>query len=151
MNKVIKLLHQYFTGRQRIDFQEKKQNLSKSQQKKIKNKMKKPNSLPSRLHQHGNMNLTEEEMEIERASSAAIHSLSIQLLDLMHTLHTRAATIYKSWAEEEQVYLDPSDSIDACTNALWVKCWCPLLQGKLCRKLSFVTFIIFYFIKYMKL
>jgi brefeldin A-resistance guanine nucleotide exchange factor 1 len=66
---------------------------------------------------------------IIEGTAAGIHSLSIQLLDLMHTLHTRAASIYKSWAEEEQSYQDPNDSVDAGINALWLKCWCPLLQG----------------------
>ncbi|KAJ8022774.1 Golgi-specific brefeldin A-resistance guanine nucleotide exchange factor 1 [Holothuria leucospilota] len=56
------------------------------------------------------------------------HSLSIQLLDLMHTLHTRAASIFSSWAEEEQRE-GRSRTVDAGTSALWVKCWCPLLQG----------------------
>jgi hypothetical protein len=41
----------------------------------------------------------------------------------------QASSIYKSWAEEEQSYQDPNDSVDAGINALWLKCWCPLLQG----------------------
>ena len=68
-----------------------------------------------------------------------IHFL-LQLLDLMHTLHTRAATIFSSWAEEERelcasaeprpVYLEGvAERIDAGTSSLWTKCWCPLLQG----------------------
>ena len=60
-----------------------------------------------------------------------------QLLDLMHTLHTRAATIFSSWAEEErhrlaeprEPYLEGLPGIDAGTSTLWTKCWCPLLQG----------------------
>ncbi|XP_072165610.1 Golgi-specific brefeldin A-resistance guanine nucleotide exchange factor 1-like [Diadema setosum] len=55
-------------------------------------------------------------------------ALSIQLLDLMHTLHTRAASIFSSWAEEEQRE-GQQVTIDAGASALWVKCWCPLLQG----------------------
>ncbi|VDI44231.1 golgi-specific brefeldin A-resistance guanine nucleotide exchange factor 1 [Mytilus galloprovincialis] len=113
-------------GRQRILLPEKKPKMTKNQHKKSKHKMKKSNSSPSRLHQ--NINVSDEEGEVE-GTAAGIHSLSIQLLDLMHTLHTRAASIYKSWAEEDKVYQDPNDSIDAGTNALWVKCWCPLLQG----------------------
>ena len=80
-----------------------------------------------------------------------------QLLDLMHTLHTRAATIFSSWAEEQhlpdepdalededdtvrspshpsqpapQPYMVGYESIDAGTSTLWSKCWCPLLQGQ---------------------
>ncbi|XP_064536174.1 Golgi-specific brefeldin A-resistance guanine nucleotide exchange factor 1 isoform X1 [Drosophila montana] len=47
--------------------------------------------------------------------------LSIQLLDLMYTLYTRTAQIFRWWAEE------------GCTvpqsAALWTSGWCPLLQG----------------------
>ena len=34
--------------------------------------------------------------------SSEYHHVSLQLLDLMHTLHTRAAQIHYSWAEETQ-------------------------------------------------
>lgn len=44
----------------------------------------------------------------------------IQLLDLMHTLHTRTAQIYRWWAEESGDVQQPS---------LWTVGWCPLLQG----------------------
>lgn len=47
--------------------------------------------------------------------------IAIQLLDLMHTLHTRTAQIFRWWAEE-------GGSIPQCT-ALWSQGWCPLLQG----------------------
>nr|XP_039272742.1 Golgi-specific brefeldin A-resistance guanine nucleotide exchange factor 1-like isoform X2 [Styela clava] len=72
------------------------------------------------------------------------HTISLQLLDLMHTLHTRAASIYSSWAEEEKrrltelkTELDETDvatetkepKINAEASTLWDKCWCPLLQG----------------------
>lgn len=45
-------------------------------------------------------------------------SLALQLLDLMHTLHTRASQIYK------QTTTDANAS-----SILWYKCWCPILQG----------------------
>ncbi|XP_033108209.1 Golgi-specific brefeldin A-resistance guanine nucleotide exchange factor 1-like [Anneissia japonica] len=51
-----------------------------------------------------------------------------QLLDLMHTLHTKAATIFNSWAEEQHKSGE-LHTVDAGASALWVKCWCPLLQG----------------------
>lgn len=54
----------------------------------------------------------------------------LQLLDLMHTLHTRAATIYSSWAEEQQHLETSEKKIEANSRALWINCWCPLLQGK---------------------
>lgn len=69
----------------------------------------------------------------------------MQLLDLMHTLHTKAAVIYNSWAQEpsaactavatdDQLHnsqhdVGPSEEVDAGTSALWMHCWCPLLQG----------------------
>ncbi|GLH14697.1 Golgi-specific brefeldin A-resistance guanine nucleotide exchange factor 1 [Gryllus bimaculatus] len=48
------------------------------------------------------------------------HQVSIQLLDLMHTLHTRTAQIFRWWAEE---------SGDPDFTSLWARGWCPLLQG----------------------
>lgn len=47
--------------------------------------------------------------------------ISIQLLDLMHTLHTRTAQIFKWWAEEGGTV--------AKDTSLWTQGWCPLLQG----------------------
>jgi brefeldin A-resistance guanine nucleotide exchange factor 1 len=46
---------------------------------------------------------------------------AIQLLDLLHTLHTRAASISTSWAEEGE----SSVRIES----LWETAWCPLLQA----------------------
>ncbi|XP_047109298.1 Golgi-specific brefeldin A-resistance guanine nucleotide exchange factor 1 isoform X1 [Schistocerca piceifrons] len=46
--------------------------------------------------------------------------VSIQLLDLMHTLHTRTAHIFQWWAEENG---------DTDITSLWGQAWCPLLQG----------------------
>lgn len=48
-------------------------------------------------------------------------AISIQLLDLMHTLHTRTAQIFRWWAEE-------SGSLPQCST-LWSLGWCPILQG----------------------
>ena len=60
----------------------------------------------------------------------------------MHTLHTRAATIFSAWAQEQQKeksedevpvpkepYMVGFESAETATGALWAKCWCPLLQG----------------------
>lgn len=88
-------------------------------------KMKKSSSSPSHLQ---TMCVSDDEGEDE-GTAGGLASLSIQLLDLMHTLHTRAATIFTSWAEEEQS-TEERESIDACHSALWIKCWCPLLQGR---------------------
>lgn len=52
----------------------------------------------------------------------------------MHTLHTRAASIYSSWAEEEKKRTESDGAsgvptVTAEASNLWDKCWCPLLQG----------------------
>lgn len=62
-----------------------------------------------------------------------------QLLDLMHTLHTKAAAIFTGCVQEAEAARAAADSashssltteeIDAGTSALWITCWCPLLQG----------------------
>jgi brefeldin A-resistance guanine nucleotide exchange factor 1 len=110
--------------------------------KEQENKMKKSKSSPSHLqHVH--------ESDDERDNDD-YHSISIQLLDLMHTLHTRAASIFSSWAEEEKsrsaddgnegFYIDTEQQegvkITAEASTLWIKCWCPLLQGMLLHNYS---------------
>ncbi|XP_078387054.1 Golgi-specific brefeldin A-resistance guanine nucleotide exchange factor 1 isoform X5 [Cetorhinus maximus] len=64
---------------------------------------------------------------------ASYHTVSLQvsqdLLDLMHTLHTRAASIYSSWAEEQRHLESAGRKIEADARTLWANCWCPLLQG----------------------
>ncbi|XP_078316966.1 Golgi-specific brefeldin A-resistance guanine nucleotide exchange factor 1-like isoform X2 [Crassostrea virginica] len=115
-------------GRKRIPAfprQQKVQNKhSHKKSKRDVGKMKKSSSSPSHLQA---MCMSDDEGEDE-GTAGGLASLSIQLLDLMHTLHTRAATIFTSWAEEEQS-AEERESIDACHSALWIKCWCPLLQG----------------------
>lgn len=88
-------------------------------------KMKKSQSSPSHL---SNMHDSDEEKEVT-------DGVSVQLLDLMHTLHTRAAAIFSSWAQAEpaetrEPYMVGFESADTATGALWSKCWCPLLQGQ---------------------
>ncbi|XP_011790969.1 PREDICTED: golgi-specific brefeldin A-resistance guanine nucleotide exchange factor 1 [Colobus angolensis palliatus] len=63
---------------------------------------------------------------------ASYHTVSLQLLDLMHTLHTRAASIYSSWAEEQRHLETDGQKIEADSRTLWAHCWCPLLQGIAC-------------------
>lgn len=50
----------------------------------------------------------------------------------MHTLHTRAASIYSSWAEEQRHLETGGRKIEADSRTLWAHCWCPLLQGIAC-------------------
>ncbi len=48
-------------------------------------------------------------------------TIAIQLTELMHTLYSRIAQIFRWWAEESGAMLQGS--------ALWSQGWCPLLQG----------------------
>ncbi|XP_061601768.1 Golgi-specific brefeldin A-resistance guanine nucleotide exchange factor 1 isoform X2 [Cololabis saira] len=75
---------------------------------------------PSRSHS---------EDEEDEGVPASYHTVSLQLLDLMHTLHTRAASIYSSWAEEQRHLEASGRRIEADSQTLWGSCWCPLLQG----------------------
>nr|XP_020646816.1 Golgi-specific brefeldin A-resistance guanine nucleotide exchange factor 1 isoform X1 [Pogona vitticeps] len=87
----------------------------------------------SSQHQHRSPDEDEDEDE---SVPASYHTVSLQvsqdLLDLMHTLHTRAATIYNSWAEEQHHLEAEENKIEADSRTLWANCWCPLLQGIAC-------------------
>ncbi|KAK7901666.1 hypothetical protein WMY93_018435 [Mugilogobius chulae] len=104
------------------------------------------NQRPSRSHS---------DEEEDEGVPASYHTVSLQLLDLMHTLHTRAASIYSSWAEEQRHHeaegrraeeqrhhqaegrraeeqrhhQAEGRRIEADSQTLWSSCWCPLLQG----------------------
>lgn len=105
---------------------EKKYHHKSSRPKKENHRAKRSQSAQNQLNQS---HYSDEENENETLA-AGLHSLSIQLLDLMHTLHTRAASIFSYWAEEGNTSGENSDgTIDAGTSTLWAKCWCPLLQG----------------------
>ncbi|XP_048361190.1 Golgi-specific brefeldin A-resistance guanine nucleotide exchange factor 1 isoform X6 [Sphaerodactylus townsendi] len=73
-----------------------------------------------------------DEEEEDESIPASYHTVSLQLLDLMHTLHTRAANIYSSWAEEQHHLEAAGKKIEADSQTLWANCWCPLLQGIAC-------------------
>ncbi|XP_077786805.1 Golgi-specific brefeldin A-resistance guanine nucleotide exchange factor 1 isoform X2 [Podarcis muralis] len=85
--------------------------------------------------QHQHRSASDEDDEDE-SIPASYHTVSLQvsqdLLDLMHTLHTRAATIYSSWAEEQHHLEAAGKKIEADSQTLWANCWCPLLQGIAC-------------------
>ncbi|XP_071808203.1 Golgi-specific brefeldin A-resistance guanine nucleotide exchange factor 1-like isoform X2 [Asterias amurensis] len=100
-----------------------RKNSKLSRNQKHKKNMAKTNSVPEKMSLMCDLEDGEDE-----GPPGGYHSLSIQLLDLMHTLHTRAASIFSSWAEEEQKD-GAGSTIDAGASALWIKCWCPLLQG----------------------
>lgn len=59
--------------------------------------------------------------ELGAAATVATYQQSpIQLLDLMHTLHTRIAQVFRWWAEEG----NGTENV-----SLWLHVWRPLLQG----------------------
>jgi brefeldin A-resistance guanine nucleotide exchange factor 1 len=55
---------------------------------------------------------------IQQSIKQEYQTLSLQLLDLMHTLHITASQIYKQIPSDQTV-----------SSVLWYKCWCPILQG----------------------
>ncbi|XP_028628512.1 Golgi-specific brefeldin A-resistance guanine nucleotide exchange factor 1 isoform X2 [Grammomys surdaster] len=90
---------------------------------------------PRASNQHATRGGHSDEEEDEGVP-ASYHTVSLQvsqdLLDLMHTLHTRAASIYSSWAEEQRHLETGGQKIEADSRTLWTHCWCPLLQGIAC-------------------
>ncbi len=56
-------------------------------------------------------------------------TISTQLLDLLDTLHIKAATVFSQWAEEQQRISHQSELVDSAVSNLWSRCWCPILQG----------------------
>ncbi|XP_055475114.1 Golgi-specific brefeldin A-resistance guanine nucleotide exchange factor 1-like isoform X2 [Psammomys obesus] len=86
---------------------------------------------PRASNQHATRGGHSDEEEDEGVP-ASYHTVSLQLLDLMHTLHTRAASIYSSWAEEQRHLETGGRKIEADSRTLWAHCWCPLLQGIAC-------------------
>ncbi|KFZ57350.1 Golgi-specific brefeldin A-resistance guanine nucleotide exchange factor 1, partial [Podiceps cristatus] len=103
-----------------------------SKSSRLKKKPKESSTRRSRvLSQH--QAHTHSDEDEDESIPASYHTVSLQvsqdLLDLMHTLHTRAATIYSSWAEEQRHLETPGRKIEADSRTLWSNCWCPLLQG----------------------
>ncbi|XP_065652483.1 Golgi-specific brefeldin A-resistance guanine nucleotide exchange factor 1 isoform X4 [Hydra vulgaris] len=91
----------------------------------------------------------EDEVEFNENTGNIYDAISLQLLDLMYALHTNASGILGNmqwndyqdkqqaelkarWSSKESIDQLPStfkaDS-DNAMSLLWVKCWCPLLQG----------------------
>ncbi|KAM6390787.1 Golgi-specific brefeldin A-resistance guanine nucleotide exchange factor 1 isoform 1-T1 [Pluvialis apricaria] len=103
-----------------------------SKSSRLKKKPKESSTRRSRvLSQH--QAHTHSDEDEDESIPASYHTVSLQvsqdLLDLMHTLHTRAATIYTSWAEEQRHLETAGRKIEADSRTLWSNCWCPLLQG----------------------
>lgn len=53
-------------------------------------------------------------------------TISIQLLDLLDTLHNKAASVFTEWAAEQR---QSNANVDSVVSHLWSRCWCPILQG----------------------
>ncbi|XP_021254671.1 Golgi-specific brefeldin A-resistance guanine nucleotide exchange factor 1 isoform X1 [Numida meleagris] len=103
-----------------------------SKSSRLKKKPKESSTRRSRvLSQH--QTHTHSDEDEDESIPASYHTVSLQvsqdLLDLMHTLHTRAASIYSSWAEEQRHLETSGRKIEADSRTLWSNCWCPLLQG----------------------
>ncbi|XP_050815865.1 Golgi-specific brefeldin A-resistance guanine nucleotide exchange factor 1 isoform X11 [Gopherus flavomarginatus] len=112
----------------------------KSQEKRVKShkydsksnrfkKKPKENSLRRSRASSQHQSHSHSDEDDDESVPASYHTVSLQLLDLMHTLHTRAATIYSSWAEEQRHLEAAGKKIEADSQTLWSNCWCPLLQG----------------------
>lgn len=50
-------------------------------------------------------------------------------MDLLDTLHTKAASIFTQWSEEQRRISQQPELLDSVVSNLWSKCWCPILQG----------------------
>ncbi|XP_066992463.2 Golgi-specific brefeldin A-resistance guanine nucleotide exchange factor 1 [Anabrus simplex] len=87
--------------------------------RKKKELRKREDSYKTRSSQHSSNPYDADESDSEELPGG-YHQVSIQLLDLMHTLHTRTAQIFRWWAEENG---------DTDFTSLWAQGWCPLLQG----------------------
>lgn len=92
---------------------------------------------------------SEDDIEFDENTSNIYDAISLQLLDLMYALHTNAskilgnitwtdfaerqtAEIKARWSSKESIDQLPSTfrgESDDEMSLLWVKCWCPLLQG----------------------
>ncbi len=68
--------------------------------------------------------------EDEDDSLGSYETISLRLLDLLDTLHNKAASIFTSWSEEKlRNPVQIVTIVDINTSVLWSKCWCPILQG----------------------
>ncbi|XP_050527840.1 LOW QUALITY PROTEIN: Golgi-specific brefeldin A-resistance guanine nucleotide exchange factor 1-like [Daktulosphaira vitifoliae] len=89
----------------------------KNLQRKLNVKSKKNNKVLNKSKYSSQYDADDSDSEDIPSSYSQV---SIQLLDLMHTLYTSTAEIYRCWAEENP---------DIELASLWNLGWCPLLQG----------------------
>lgn len=52
-------------------------------------------------------------------------------MDLLDTLHMKAASIFIQWSDEQRriSQQQSGELVDSVVSKLWSKCWCPILQG----------------------
>ena len=98
---------------------------STKQAKRSSGKHKKPS--PSLKTRKGgkalNSGVTEDEVEIYETINQTYDAMSLQLIELVYTLHTNASLYFP----EKNQGGEGENLLEACL--LWTKCWCPLLQG----------------------
>lgn len=98
---------------------------SSKQAKKSSGKHKKPS--PSLKTRKGgkplNSGVSEDEVEIYETINQTYDAMSLQLIELIYTLHTNASLYFPERSREGE----GDNLLEACL--LWTKCWCPLLQG----------------------
>ena len=70
-----------------------------------------------------NSGVSEDEVEIFETINQTYDAMSLQLIELIYTLHTSASKYFPEKSQEGE----EENLLEACL--LWTKCWCPLLQG----------------------
>ena len=75
----------------------------------------------------------ESDSESNADLSSEYHHATLQIIKLIHTLHTGAGKIYSSWAEAaaggESEGAAAAAAAAAAESDLWTISWCPLMQG----------------------
>eukprot|EP00795_Rhopilema_esculentum_P008272 gene8272-14228_t len=117
-------------------------------------KMKKKHTSPKSSRGKGRSGgpgspVSEDDAEISENTSNIYDAISLQLLDLMYVLHTKASRILanvdwhefeESQKQEVRMRWNSVESVDRLPSTftgdanfgmslLWIKCWCPILQG----------------------
>ena len=109
--------------------------------KKSKAKKMSPTGLKSRKFARSTPSspaTSEDEAEIFETINNTYDAMSLQLVELMHALHTRAASFYEKGVRSVEgsdrtsgSYPETGEAVETESEMsfLWTKCWCPLLQG----------------------
>lgn len=87
-------------------------------------KSRKQKAAQEQLQQNKRSNSDESDEDDQLVTS--YETISIQLLDLLDTLHNKAASVFTTWADEQR---QQNSVIESVVSNLWSRCWCPILQG----------------------